>query len=91
MNSTALGATAGIWLIFLKLENWMKNWLLQKLQQPLNMVRFRRYDILKDNGRISHKQALDKAYAEYEIFNRTQPIESDFDRIVKKLNETSER
>ena len=46
---------------------------------------FRRYDILKDNGRISHKQALEKAYQEYDIFNKTQPIESDFDKVVKGL------
>ena len=35
------------------------------------------------NGRISHKQAVEKAYQEYDIFNKTQPIESDFDKIVK--------
>ena len=46
---------------------------------------FRRYDILKDNGRISHKQAVEKAYQEYDIFNKTQPIESDFDKVVKGL------
>lgn len=46
---------------------------------------FRRYDILKDNGRISHKQALEKAYQEYDIFNKTQTIESDFDKVVKGL------
>ena len=46
---------------------------------------FRRYDILKDNGRISHKQALEKAYQEYDIFNKTQPIEFDFDKVVKGL------
>ena len=46
---------------------------------------FRRYDILKDNGRISHKHAVDKAYQEYDIFNKTQPIESDFDKMVKGL------
>ena len=49
---------------------------------------FRRYDILKDNGRISHKQAVEKAYQEYDIFNKTQPIESDFDKIVKGLAKT---
>ena len=38
-------------------------------------------DSLKDNGRISHKQAVEKAYQEYDIFNKTQPIESDFDKI----------
>ena len=46
---------------------------------------FRRYDILKDNGCISHKQAVEKAYQEYDIFNKTQPIESDFDKILKGL------
>ncbi len=48
-------------------------------------LEFRRYDILKDNGRISHQQAIDKAYQEYEVFNKTQPIESDFDKLVRKL------
>ena len=51
-------------------------------------IAFRRYDILKDNGRISHKQAVEKAYQEYDIFNKTQPIESDFDKIVKGLAKT---
>lgn len=46
---------------------------------------FRRYDILKDNGRISRKQADEKAYSEYDIFNRTQPIISDFDKAVNEL------
>ena len=36
------------------------------------------------NGRVSHKQAVEKAYQEYDIFNKTQPIESDFDKIVKE-------
>lgn len=48
-------------------------------------LEFRKYDILKDNGKVSHKQALDKAYQEYEVFNRTQPIESDFDKVVKAI------
>lgn len=42
-------------------------------------LEFRQYKILKDNGLISHKQAIEKAHEEYEIFNITQPIESDFD------------
>lgn len=46
---------------------------------------FRRYDILKDNGRISAKMAKDKAGQEYDIFNKIQKIESDFDKSVKKL------
>lgn len=46
---------------------------------------FRKYDILQDKGRISHQKALDKAYREYEIFNKTQKIQSDFDKSVKAL------
>lgn len=37
------------------------------------------------DGRIAHKQAVEKAYQEYDIFNKTQPIESDFDKIIKGL------
>lgn len=46
---------------------------------------FRRYDILPDKGRVSHQQAIEKANGEYEIFNKMQKIESDFDKEVKKL------
>ncbi|MBP1587605.1 MAG: RhuM [Clostridia bacterium] len=41
--------------------------------------------MLKYNGRISHTQATEKANSEYEIFNKTQPVESDFDRAVKRM------
>ena len=46
---------------------------------------FRRYDILPDKGHISHRQAVQKAEEEYDEFNKTQRITSDFDREVKKL------
>lgn len=50
---------------------------------------FRKYDILHDGnkGKISQKQAKNKAEAEYDVFNKTQQIESDFDKAVKKLLE----
>ena len=50
---------------------------------------FRRYDILPDNnkGKISKKQADAKAEAEYIEFNKTQKIESDFDKAVKQLKQ----
>ncbi|MBR6403334.1 MAG: virulence RhuM family protein [Eubacterium sp.] len=61
---------------------------MEEFEKSVNaFLEFRQYKILKDNGRISHKQALDKANAEYEIFNKTQPIESDFDKAVKKMIE----
>ncbi len=54
-------------------------------------LEFRQYKILKDNGKISHQQALEKALGEYEIFNKTQPIESDFDKAVKKIIEAENK
>lgn len=53
-------------------------------------LEFRRYDVLKDNGKISKKQADAKANAEYDIFNRTQVIESDFDKEIKRLKKMDE-
>lgn len=46
---------------------------------------FRKYDILRDKGKISGKMAKEKAVAEYVEFNKTQKITSDFDRNVKKM------
>ena len=46
---------------------------------------FRRYQILPDKGRISAAQAKAKAENEYDIFNRTQRIDSDFDKEVRSM------
>lgn len=46
---------------------------------------FRRYQILPDKGKISAAQAKKKAEEEYEIFNKTQRIDSDFDKEVRGL------
>ena len=51
---------------------------------------FRRYDILSDKGRVSAKAARAKAEAEYDEFNKTQKITSDFDRAVAKMLEGGE-
>lgn len=48
---------------------------------------FRKYEILRDKGHISQKQAREKAGLEYEQFNRTQKIISDFDKQIKQLSE----
>ena len=46
---------------------------------------FRRYQILPDKGKISAAEAKEKAEAEYDIFNRTQRIDSDFDKEVRGM------
>ena len=47
---------------------------------------FRRYQILPDKGKISTEQAKEKAETEYDIFNRTQIIDSDFDKLIRNLS-----
>ena len=51
---------------------------------------FRKYNILSGKGRISAQAAKQKAEAEYDVFNKTQRITSDFDREVKKLLKSSQ-
>ena len=46
---------------------------------------FRRYQILPDKGKISAAQAKKKAEKEYDIFNKTQRIDSDFDKEIRGL------
>ena len=46
---------------------------------------FNDYQILPDKGNISAAQAKKKAEEEYDIFNKTQRIDSDFDKEVRGL------
>ena len=46
---------------------------------------FRKYKILTDKGKISKQQAEEKAETEYEEFNKTHKITSDFDKEIKKI------
>lgn len=48
---------------------------------------FNRYDILHDKGKVSSRDATQKAHQEYDVFNKTQRITSDFDRTVKRLTQ----
>lgn len=48
---------------------------------------FMDYQILPDKGRISAAQAKAKAEQEYDIFNLTQPIDSDFDEQIRGVLE----
>ena len=46
---------------------------------------FRKYDILEDKGSVSRKTAESKAFSQYNEFNKTQKINSDFDKFVKGI------
>lgn len=46
---------------------------------------FRKYDILEGKGSVSRKTAESKAFSEYDEFNKTQKINSDFDKFIKEI------
>ena len=50
-------------------------------------LNFNEYRILDGKGTKSHKQAIAKAEKEYDQFNKTQKIVSDFDKEIKKLKQ----
>ena len=63
---------------------------MEEFEASINaFLSFRRYEILKDNGKISARQAKEKAESEYDKFNKTQKINSDFDKEVEKMLESN--
>ncbi len=46
---------------------------------------FRRYALLPDKGKITREEADQKAEEEYQLFNPTQKIDSDFDKQIRGL------
>ncbi|MEK6731334.1 MAG: virulence RhuM family protein [Pseudomonadota bacterium] len=58
-----------------------------KLAESINeFLQFNKFDILDGQGKISHKKAEQKAFDEYDKFNKTQRIDSDFEKQIKKLS-----
>ncbi len=53
-------------------------------------LEFNEYKVLEGKGSISAKQAEEKAFGEYDKFNKTQKIESDFDKAVKALRKNND-
>lgn len=51
----------------------------------IKFLEFNEYKILEGKGSISKDEADKKALAEYKIYNKAQPIESDFDKMIKKI------
>ncbi len=50
-----------------------------------SFLNFNKFEVLKGKGNVSKKEADEKALKEYEAYNKTQPIISDFDKIAKRL------
>jgi hypothetical protein len=59
---------------------------MEKLAESVNnFLEFNKYEVLDGKGSVSHAQAEQKAFQEYDEYNKTQSIESDFDKFVKSL------
>lgn len=75
------------------IENIIENrntFTMEKFAESVDkFLNFNEYKVLEGKGKISTKQAKNKAVKEYEKFNKTQEIESDFDKEVKKYLEES--
>jgi len=71
------------------IENLIENrqtFNMEEFAESVNkFLTFNEYRILGGKGKVSKDSADKKALAEYKEFNKIQPIESDFDRVVKKL------
>lgn len=63
----------------------MKDW----INETDNLLKFRKKEILKDSGRVSHKQAIEKANDEYEKYRikQDQQYISSMDEMYKKYLE----
>jgi hypothetical protein len=70
------------------LENLVENrvsFTMKDLAESVNkFLSFNEYKILEGLGKISKKEAEDKAFEEYDKFNKTQNIISDFDKEIMK-------
>ena len=72
----------------------MKDW----INETDSLLKFRKKEILQDSGKISHKQAIEKAENEYEKYKIIQDRKflSDFDMLmleagdINKSNETKQ-
>ena len=69
-------------VVISKMETTMQH---GAVEGKIQFLSFRKYQILTDRGKVSRLQAERKAGKEYEQFNKTQKIESDFDKVIKKL------
>ncbi|TKI70962.1 virulence RhuM family protein [Sulfurimonas crateris] len=59
---------------------------MEQLADSVNkFLEFNEYQVLQNSGKVSKTEAELKAFAEYDEFNKTQKIESDFDREIKKI------
>jgi hypothetical protein len=69
-----------------------KTFTMEQFSDSVNkFLNFNEYKTLEGNGNISAKEAEQKAFCEYAKFNKTQKIESDFDKAIKMLEKKNKK
>lgn len=65
----------------------MQDWIDELDRQLLGNKR----ELLNDKGKVSHKQAIEKAEKEFEIYRQREmrELESDFDKAIKQITQKS--
>ena len=63
--------------ILLKMEDFAKS--------IDEFLQFRKFQVLEHKGRVTMQAAKEKAHQEYDIFNRTQKINSDFEKQITRI------
>ncbi|HLC52815.1 MAG TPA: virulence RhuM family protein [Candidatus Nanoarchaeia archaeon] len=59
---------------------------MRDLAESVNkFLEFNEYKILENKGKISFNEAEQKAFKEYEMFNKKQNIDSDFDKMARRM------
>lgn len=65
-----------------------KTFTMERFSESVNkFLEFNEYKILEGYGKVTRKQAEQKAFSEYDKFNKQQKIESDFDREIKRIKQ----
>jgi hypothetical protein len=65
---------------------------MEALAESVNkFLSFNEYKIMEGFGKVSHQQAINKAAKEYNNFNKTQKINSDFDKQIKALQQKNNK
>jgi hypothetical protein len=65
---------------------------MEGLAESVNkFLNFNEYKVLEGLGKVSHQQAIKKASKEYDTFNKTQKINSDFDKQIKALSQKNKK
>ena len=77
------------------IENIIENRIAMTMQELANAVdkflSFNEFRILEGKGKITKEKADQKALEEYAQFNKTQKLESDFDKMTKKLLKSNKK